>query len=655
MAAIRLTLLLAATLASSQTDALEKLDPRDFATEVAACTDLYQFANGGWLKNTPVPADASRINRFSELKSAVRGQRIALLQAIMREPTDPLDTPIALLARSTLDENLLRAARDTTLAALLPALQGFEHRDQVPELLRAYQERGIPVLVRFSAGSKKDVLRITAQPLGLPDPAFYTRQDAPTREWLGRYRAYIESLLPLVGSTDPASDSAWVIDLESRVAAAATAPAPETLSLRDLERRFPLLDLRKLIRAKGLDGYRSIELAGADQLLAVERLVKELHPVQWRAWLRFRLAHLLAPYLDAPFREPYERFVRRGLHGSEPPATAEDRALEIVELWLGDAFAQRYIDTYFDAARQEAARTLFGELRESLALAIPAQTRWSEETRETALAKLKALELDLRIPGQRPDLASLTLDAGTLVGNVLAINRWQPRHGGGFLPGGQTDALRPQLGYLREQNRLLASPGLWQAPLFDPAAEPAVRYGGIGALLAHELAHGFDLGGASFNAKGAPVAWWEEAERAAWISATQPLVAQYSAYPGLGERPLDGARLLPENVADLAGLELAWAAFRRAQADLSVPAQHALTPAQRFFVTWASLWRENASEDARRAELLHAAQAPARYRAIGPLPHLPGFAEAFGCKPGQPMLQAPSRVQLWAATEDAAQ
>lgn len=650
MAVYRVPFLLLAALASLSppTSAVDRLDPRDLATEVAACTDFYQFANGGWLQRSPIPAEATRINRFTELQSTVHGQRLALLQAILREPSDPLDGPIAQLARSVLDSEALKRARETTLAALLPAIDQLQLREQLPELLVAYQERGLPVLVRFSAGSREQTLRLDVQLLGLPDPAFYTRQDGPTREWLGRYRAYAETLLPLGGSSDPTTDSAWAIDFESRIAAAA-APndAVETLSLRELERRFPTLGLRDMLRAKELSRVKQVELVGASQLDAAELMAQQLHPVQWRAYLRLRLLHLLAPYLDAPFSEAHDRFVRRGLRGEAVPASAEERALEIVEHWLGDAFAQRYIDTYFDASRQQAAASLVEALRNALAGAIPQQQLWQQPARDTALAKLAALQVDFRVPDERPELSGLTLDATTLPGNVLAINRWQPRRAGAFAPGGRQNALHPQLGYVREQNRLVASPALWQTPMFDPAAEPALRFGGIGALVGHELSHGFDLGGASFNAKGEPSAWWEEADRAAWIAASVPLVAQYAGYVGIGETALDGARLQPENGADLAGLQLAWRAFVAAQPDLATPTQLTLSPAQRFFVAWASLWRENASEDARRAELAHALQAPARFRAIGPLPHLPGFASAFGCKADQPMLKTPALVALW--------
>lgn len=650
MAAYRFPFLLLAALASLATPAaaIDRLDARDLATEIAACTDFYQFANGGWLQRSPIPADATRINRFTELQASVRGQRLALLQAILRAPSDPLDGPIAELARSVLDTDALKRARETTLAALLPAIDQLQQREQLPELLAAYQARGVPVLVRFSAGSREQTLRLDVQLLGLPDPAFYTRQDGPTREWLGRYRAYAETLLSLGGSTDATTDSAWAIDFESRIAAATSAAETvETLSLRELERRYPTLKLRELLRAKELERAKQVELVGGSQLAAAERLARELHPVQWRAYLRLRLLHLLAPYFDAPFSEPHDRFVRRGLRGEPAPATAEERALEIVEHWLGDAFAQRYIDTYFDAARQQAASAVIDALRGSLGEAIAQQPLWQPSTREAAAAKLAALRVDLRLPAERPELSGLTLDAGTLPGNVLAINRWQPRRAGAFAPGGRHDGLNPQLGYVREQNRLVASPALWQAPMFDPAAEPALQFGGIGALIAHELSHGFDLGGAGFDAKGEPAAWWEEADRAAWIAASAPLVAQYAGYTGIGEIALDGARLQPENVADLAGLQLAWRAFSAAQADLAMPKQLALSPAQRFFVAWASLWRENASDDARRAELAHALQAPARFRAIGPLPHLPGFATAFACKPPQPMLATPAPVALW--------
>lgn len=195
MAVLIRYLLAVLLIATAPALAIDRLDPRDFATEISACDDLYQFANGGWLRDTPVPPQASRINRFSSLQDSVRGQRLALLRAIIAQPLDPLDVPIADLARSALDEASLLSAREAALAALLPAIDQLQHPDQLVELLHAYQVRGIPIALRFAASGRDQALRVEVAATGLPDPGFYTRTDAPTREWLGRYRADRKSVV----------------------------------------------------------------------------------------------------------------------------------------------------------------------------------------------------------------------------------------------------------------------------------------------------------------------------------------------------------------------------------------------------------------------------------------------------------------------------
>jgi putative endopeptidase len=643
----RSALFAALAFATAPALAIDRLDPRDFDTGVAACTDLYGFANGSWIKANPVPAGSTRINRFTDLLNVTRQQQLRLLQAIQSQQVDPLDVPLAALARSAGDDAALPAAQKAALEALLPAIAELTRGEQVAELLAAYQGRGLPLVVQVGPGSAAGVLRVDAHLLGLPDPAFYTRGDSATQEWLGRYRGYVETLLGLAGSSEVTNDAAWVIDFETKLAAASAAAAPLTLSPRELAKRHPGLDWRALLAAMKLGKAKSVELHGESALAELNRLVAAAHPVQWRAWLRFRIAHLLAPYLDVPFRDAHDRFVRTALRGETPPADAAARALETTRHLLGEALLQRYADTYLPAASREAAGAMVDALRAALGRAIAANTRWQPATREAALAKLEALRVDDGLPATRPHYPGLALAADTLVGNALAIARWRQHNA--LAPGGRPggEALQPQLAYLREANTLRLSPALLQIPLFDPAAEPALAFGGLGALIAHELSHGFDLGGASFDAGGAARAWWGEADRAAWITATAPLEAQYSAYAALGERRIDGARTLPENAADLAGLALALDAFRQAQADLAVPKQHALSPGQRFFVAWASLWRENALEPARAQELARAVQSPARFRAIGPLPHLKAFAEAFACKPKDAMLKRPAAVLAW--------
>lgn len=643
----RSALFAALALAAAPALAIDRLDPRDFDTGIAACTDLYGFANGSWIKANPVPAGSTRINRFTDLLAVTHQQQLRLLQAIQSQQVDPLDAHLATLARSATDAAALPAAQKAALEALLPAISELKSPEQIAELLAAYQGRGLPLIVQVGPGSAAGVLRIDAHLLGLPDPAFYTRGDAATREWLGRYRGYVETLLGLAGSLEVTNDAAWVIDFETKLATASAAAAPTTASPRELDKRHAELGWRELLDAMKLGKAKKVELHGESQLAELNRLVRGAHPVQWRAWLRFRIAHLLAPYLDVPFRNEHDRFVRTAIRGEAPPADEAARALEMTRHLLGEALLQRYVDTYLPAATQESATALVDALRGELGRAIAANTRWQEGTRKTAAAKLEALRIDLGFPPRRPDYPGLALAPDTLVGNALAIARWRQHNALNANSRAGGDALQPQLAYLREANTLRLSPTLLQIPLFDPAAEPALSFGGLGALIAHELSHGYDLGGASFDAEGAARAWWEEADRAAWIAGSAPLEAQYAGYAALGDTRIDGARTLPENAADLAGLSLAYAAFTTKQGDLAVPKQHALTPGQRFFVAWASLWRENALESARAQELARAVQSPARFRAIGPLPHIAGFTKAFNCKPKDAMLKAPAAVLAW--------
>lgn len=645
-------MLLLACLASAPAQAIDTLDPRDFDSKTAACTDLYQFANGGWLKRTPVPAGQLRINRFTELQQRVQQQRLHLVQALLNEPpSQPWDTPLQALLQSARNETALAAASQTALAALLPAIADAKRPSHVEELIASYHSRGLPLLFR-AEDDRDGRIALRVELLTLPDPAFYLDTAPAAREWLGRYRSYVETLLGLAGSQDVATESAWVIDFESKIAqalAAAGSGQPLALSAKALHKRHPALGWKPLLKDLGLQQVEQFNVYDEAALAAANGMVSSAHPVQWRAWLRYRVVHLLAPYLDAPFRDAHAQFIRTGLRGEALAAEVDERALDVARRLLGDGLGQRYAERFVAAPRQQAAEQLVGELRLVLQKAIEANTRWEPGTRERALAKLQALRVDFGRGTGAADPATLKLSADNLVGNVLAISRWRLNQLGKGVsaPASGVDALQAQLGYRLEDNRLLLSPALLQPPLFDESAELPLRYAGLGALIAHELAHGFDLGGANFDAEGKPQPWWSEADRAAWQSSVAPLISQYASYPAVGLRRMDGERTLAENAADLSAVQLAFTALQAAQADLKLPLRDGLSPAQRFFVGWASLWRENALDAARQQDADRGEFSPSRARAIGPLPHLPAFASSFACKPKSAMLGSGGKVTPW--------
>ena len=593
--------------------AIDRIDPRDFDPKADPCHSLYQFANGGWLANTPIPLGLERNDWLREQAKTVDSQRGLLLESLTLEDSDPMASTLAHLVASISDEARLPAARQQALAALLPALAQIERPAHVRELLTVYQQRGLPILFFPSRGDDRSV-NIDTDVLTLPDPAFYLEPSAQAQIWRSRLTQYISDLLRASGSADVDTETAWAIDFEMQVAEAMRQPAPAQLDLGGLNRSAPGIEWKPLLKALDLDRAKIYRVSDLSPYARIDSLIDEAHPVQWKAWLRYRIAHLLAPYFDQPFREPHDRFIRGQLLDQTLPISPAQRRRDLSERLLGPAVDQLYAARYASEPRRQAIRELWQALSATLNKAIERHPDWSPATRDNARAKLNALQLEIG-PGLAPTgLERLKLAADNLPGNALALLRWRQQVA--------VSARGPWLHYWHPRNQMQIATEALQPPLFDPDSEAALRFGSIGVLLAHELMHGFDLGGASFDAKGRDQAWWSEAERASYA---------------LRLAALDDAQDLPaaladasrhERAADLAALRLAYAAFETATAGKAGERQHGLSPAQRFFVAFASQLRENS---------LPAAAAPAwpqqqQQRLQMAVPLLAEFRAAFQCK-----------------------
>ena len=479
------------------------------------------------------------------------------------------------------------------------------------ELLTVYQQRGLPILF-FPSRAGNGTVTIDTDLLTLPDPAFYLDPSAQAEIWRSRLTQYIGELLRASGSTDVDTETAWAIDFEMQLAQAMRQPAPAQLGLSELNRSAPGIEWKPMLKGLDLDRAKLYRISDLSPYSRIDQLIDKAHPVQWKAWLRYRIVHLLAPYLDQPFREPHDRFIRGQLLDQPLPVSPAQRRRDLSERLLGPAIDQLYADRYASEARRETVRQLWQALTTALNRSIERHPDWSPDTRQRAQAKLAALQLEIGPGPTPPGLDRVKLAADNLPGNVLALLRWRQQT--------QLSTRGPWLQYLRQHNQMQVASEALQPPLFAPDSEATLRFGGLGVLLAHELIHGFDLGGASFNAKGQELAWWSEAERASHALRLSAL-DQAQAVP---DSLADVTR--HERAADLAALRLAYAAFETAMAGEAGERLHGLSPAQRFFVAFATQLREN---------ILPAASAPAwpqQQRVQAALLLSAEFSAAFQCK-----------------------
>lgn len=640
--------------------------------------DLFAHANGTWLATAQIPQDRARYGAFDMLReNAETAVRELIEKAAEQQPA--LDTPagkvgalyasfvhtdrVAAVGLSPLVEPLRRVAAVADLSDVV-RVAGQQEREGADGLVRVW--------VTADAGSPEDyIVYIHQGGIGLPDEAYYTADEhAAVRE---AYRGYLGRLLELAAPAlqeaglDLGADAVdRLYALEERIAAAHW----DRVSARDAVRSYTRLTRAELAqRTPGWDWDAWAEGLGVpeaameqvvarqpDVLTAVGTALADVPVADWRAWLAVRLLDGLAPYLTDDLVEAHFDFHGRTLSGTPSNKERWKRGVALVEALLGEAAGQMYVEAHFPPAARERMAELVANVTEAFRQRI-GQLEWmGEETRARALDKLAAFRPKIGHPPTFRDYTAYRLDPEDLVGNV--------RRGAAF----ETDRQLAKVGQPIDRDEWLMTPqtvnayyhpmlneivfpaAILQPPFFDVEADDAVNYGGIGAVIAHEIGHGFDDQGSRYAGDGSLTDWWTEEDRARFDERAQRLVQQFSTLsprdiPG-GEAKVNGGLTVGENIGDLCGLELAHLAYTIATGG-EAPELDGWTAEQRFFLGWASVWRTVAREEEARRLLSVDPHAPADLRA-NTVRNVDAFHEAFSTAEGDGLWLAPEdRVRVF--------
>ena len=641
------------------------LDARNLDAKTAACTDFWQYANGGWLKANPVPAGFGSWGLFDEMAQRNLAQQRALLESAASAPQDDLDRLLGAIYASGMDEAAIEAAGAQPLQPLFERIAKIRKPKDIGPTIADLHARGVPVLFDFGAADdlENPVQRIAYANqggLGLPDRDYYLRANEETKPLLAAYRAYIERVLALAGSADAAREADLVLQMETRLANKSLTllqlrdpkMSYRVLRVKDIDKTFPTLGFKKFVAAQGLKKLDTMSLAHVDFFAEAEAMAKTLPPAQWQAYLRFHTAHALAPYLSKGFQDAHEALYVRTLRGMKEPLPRWRRVLYTVDSLLGQGLGRKYAEKHLPEADRKQAEALVTSIHRAQRDRLQNASWLGTLSKQKALEKLDALDVKIGYPPNWPSYEGLAFQRNAYAANVLATVRFRHAREMAGVGKPREDWQWPQpphavnAYYDPSRNQLVVPAGFLQPPLFDAAAEPALNYGGVGALLAHELFHGFDVIGAQYDAHGKPVAWWDPADATAFTSRFKPLEAQYDAYTALGPVKVSGRLTFAENIADLAGIETAWSAFAATQPDAAKIDGH--TPSQRFFLAWAQAWRRNYTDDELTALLQTDVHAPAKFRVVGPLANFAPFSAEFKCKAGAGFVRKEAeRIAVW--------
>lgn len=629
-----------------------------------ACSDFYGYANAAWFTANPATPGVAAVSALDQLRQRAHQQQIDLLNTAMTSPQNDVQKLLGDFWASGLDEAAVERDGANPVAPLLGRITAIKRAKDIPPAIAALHQVGIPVAFNFSADvdladTSRHIGYFTEGGIGLPDPAYYTRNDAETREVMDRYRAYVQKILVLTGvpQAQAATQAQWVLDLETRIAQAGRPLA----ALRDpranyaavptagLAKAYKRLQLAEFLKAQGVADDQ-VSMANPALFAALDNYVASLSPEQWKAFLRWRVGDAMAPYLAKSWRDAAFDFRGRVLGGQVSPQPRQEAVLDAINLAAGPMLGREYVARYLPAVSRAQAEQIATQVRDALSAMVDRDPRLGDAARTEAKAKLAATRIEVGAPRRDLDYTVQPMGRGSFGSNMLIASTWRHREEMRRIGRGNADRRwdvlpqQPSLTYDVAQNRLIVTAAVLQAPVFDTTQPAAALYGAYGALVGHELLHAIDDRGRLIDARGQARDWWTPTETAAWSSLTSRIAAQASPmpYPELTGVRVNGTLVADALVGDEAGVELAQAALQAAQPNPPKEAQQA------FYTAWAHLWPERVSVDAATARAASSPYPPGRVRTNLPLMNQPTFAAAFACKAGTPMApKAPAPVRLW--------
>ena len=651
--------------------ALISLNSADLDPSIAACTDLNGFVNSKWLKANPVPGDQTTWGSFEILRERSLEVQHALVQqaAASQAKAGSVEAKIGDIWKTGNDEAKIEAAGLAPLQPTLDKIGALNDTAAITQYLRDSQAQGQGVLFSlFANADYKDSANVIAYVgqggLGLPEKGYYF--DDAQAKIRDAYVAYIAQVLTLSGvdAAQAAEQAKAVMAFETRLAKASMSriemrdPAKRynPLSAADADKLTPNFSWTALFDTLKVPAAQKFSLAQPGFFSEMDKMLADVPAATWQSYLRFHTIDDASPYLSSQFEKANFEFYGKTLRGQQEMQPRWKRVLESVNGGMGEALGQLYVDAVFPAESKEAMQHLVQNLSVALKARLEQLPWMGEETRKKALEKWASFTPKIGYPDKWREWTGLQTNGDSYLGNMQAARAFNYRYMLDKVgkPVDKTEwGMTPQTVnayYNATKNEIVFPAAILQAPFFDAKADPALNYGGIGAVIGHEMMHGYDDSGSQFAANGNFDNWWTDSDRKAFTERTDQLVAQFDGYESVPGVFVKGKLTLGENIGDLGGLTVAYDALQMAlkenpKANVEVDGH---SQDQRFFMNWATVWRRNFTDGELRMRLNTDPHAPANFRANGAPSNMPSYAAAFQCKAGDAMVRADDkRVVIW--------
>jgi putative endopeptidase len=674
-AAVSMLILFYLSSASAQDTAFPytpSLDLKAMDTTGNACADFYQYACGGWKKQNPIPADQSSWDVYRKLYE----DNLNYLRSILEEAALPAATRddvtrqigdfyAACMDEATVEKRGLASVDDDLNAiAMLTST-----REMARLLARLHLTYGGGILFRHGStqdpdDSNQQIAELDQGGLGLPDRDYYTKDDQKSKDIRARYFQHVQQIFVLMGDSPATAtkNAQSVMDLETVLA---------KVSLTRVERRDPykvkhkmkVADLSRLAPDFNWQVYYTelqypkfgiLNVAVPEFFRELNTQLKKASVDVWKTYLRYHVVDSSAPYLSAKFvRENFD-FYRKYLRGVEDMQPRWKRCVQYTDGHLGEALGQVYVRKTFPPSVEARTLDMVRRIEDAMRKRIENLDWMSASTKQQALAKLTSIRNKIGHPENWRDYSSVRIARDDFAGNVDRASAFESRRDinkvGKPVDRGEWEMTPPTVNayYDPQMNDINFPAGVLQPPLFDAKLDDAPNYGDTGGTIGHELTHGFDDEGSQYDAKGNLKNWWTREDRKKFVARTQCVEDQYAKYIVVDDIHINSMLTLGEDVADLGGEILAYVAWRDAVKEKTLGSIGGFSPDQRFFIGFAQWACTNERPEDLRVRAITDSHSPARYRVNGVVLNMPEFANAFSCKPGQPMVKPADQVcKVW--------
>ena len=644
-------------------------DTTNFDKSVRPQDDFFRYVNGGWLKTHEIPADATSWGSFNELTERSRDALHTILEEASKSnaPAGSIERKVGDLYASYMDTAAVEKLGITPLAGEMKTIAALRNPVQLPATFAHFSRLGVNTPIGVGVGqdpkrSDVNIVQVGQSGLGLPDRDYYLKNDAKMQETRAAYTRYIMQLLSLAKQPDPAGAAARIVALETTIATPQWDRARNRdrnatynkMKIAELAALTPSYSWNAFFRHAGLTAASDVVVRQPDYLKAIDPILTSTPVSTWREYLTYKLIDNYAAQLPAAFRAARFDFRSKTLNGQREPAPLWKRSVDGVGSILGEPSGQLYVKRYFKPEAKARMDQLVKNILAAYSVGIDSLAWMSPETKLQAKDKLAHFTVKIGYPDKPRDFSALVIKRGDLIGNAMRYDIFQYKDAIGRL-GKPVDRTRwgmtPQTvnAYYNPSNNEIVFPAaILQPPFFNVEADDAVNYGGIGAVIGHEVGHGFDDQGRKSDGLGNLRDWWTANDAKSFEARTTKLGAQYAAINPIDDLHINPALTMGENIGDLSGLAQAYRAYRISLNGKEAPVINGFTGDQRFFIGFAQIWRNKFRDESLRQRLLTDPHSPSMARAFVPLINNDAFDAAFGIKEGDKMYVAPAdRVKIW--------